>query len=173
MNKIYLFLFCVIVSFYPLSAFSTDTVVEAKVVSVHDGDTVTVLDTERVSYKIRLAEIDAPESGQPYGQKSKQVLSELVFNQRVKVTSPSKDRYGRLIGYISLDGKDINEEMLQRGAAWVYRQYAKTDSYFIAEAFAKENKIGVWSLSEAEVTPPWEWRKMQKKVRDNKKKKEG
>lgn len=56
-----------------------------QVVSVADGDTITVLDFTREQYKIRLSGIDAPEKKQPYGQRSKQSLSDLVFNQRVTV----------------------------------------------------------------------------------------
>ena len=54
--------------------------VEARVVSVHDGDTLTVL-IERKQVKVRLTDIDAPELGQPFGRNSKQSLSDLCFGK--------------------------------------------------------------------------------------------
>ena len=53
-------------------------VISGRVVGVHDGDTITILDEEKVQTKIRLAEIDTPESKQPYGSRAKQELSSLV-----------------------------------------------------------------------------------------------
>ena len=56
-----------------------------RVVGVHDGDTITVLDASRIQHKIRLAGIDAPELKQAFGSKSKQNLSGLIYNKQVKV----------------------------------------------------------------------------------------
>ena len=56
-----------------------------RVVGGSDGDTFTPLTADKQLVKIRLAEIDAPESGQPYGNRSKQVLSNLVFGKDVPV----------------------------------------------------------------------------------------
>lgn len=170
--KVPFFFVCMLVVFTPADASIADEIDAAKVVSVHDGDTITVLDANMASYKVRLAEIDAPETKQPYGQKAKLKLSDLVFDKVVTVTSKSKDRYGRLIGYVSLDGRDINKEMLEQGAAWVYRKYSQSEVYLKAEASAKEKRIGIWSLQDAEILPPWEWRQLQKQIRDSKKRKE-
>ena len=69
-------------------------------VGVADGDTVTVLDADKVQHKIRLAGIDAPEKSQPFGNRSKQNLSDLVFGKYVRVDWDKRDRYGRIVGKV-------------------------------------------------------------------------
>lgn len=140
------------------------------VVGIHDGDTITLLTEQKSTLKIRLAEIDAPETGQPYGKKSKERLSALIFNKPVKVISTEKDRYGRTIGYVYLDDQDINKEMLQQGAAWVYTKYSKTPAYKQAEKEAKEKAIGIWAPNETQPIPPWDWRRIKKQERELKRK---
>ena len=77
-------------------------------VGVADGDTVTVLDAEKVQHKIRLGGVDAPERRQDFGNRSKQSLSDLVFAKLVAVESTKKDRYGRAVGKVLVDGVDAN-----------------------------------------------------------------
>src|SRR5215510_14805069 len=98
--------------------------ITGKVVGVSDGDTITVLDGQKRQHKIRLDGIDAPESNQDYGSRAKQSLSDLVFGKTVTVTSRKNDRYGSVLGTVSLDGRDINQEQINRGMAWFYRAYA-------------------------------------------------
>lgn len=138
------------------------TNLEGRVVSVHDGDTLTLLDNSKRQIKIRLAEIDAPESHQPYGSRSKQELSGLAFGRPAAVQVQDIDRYGRTVGRITVDGVDVNAEMVRRGAAWVYRKYAKDQSLFTMEKEARDAKAGLWALPESDKMPPWEWRKMKK-----------
>ena len=63
-----------------------------RIVAVADGDTVTLLDDSNTQHKIRLSGIDAPEKKQDFGMRSKQSLSELVFDKQVKVETGKKDR---------------------------------------------------------------------------------
>ena len=84
------------------------------VVSVADGDTITVLDTSQTQHKIRLGGIDAPEKAQPYGKQSKQSLSDMVFGKTVTVDTGKTDRYGREVGKILVDGMDANLEQLKK-----------------------------------------------------------
>lgn len=130
-----------------------------RVVGVSDGDTITLLTIEKQTIKIRLAEIDAPESGQPYGSKSKQVLSDLVFGQEIRVSVQTTDRYGRTVGRPYIGDLDVCEEMIRTGAAWVYRQYLQDRSLLELESAAKTSRKGIWGLSEAQQVPPWDWRK--------------
>jgi micrococcal nuclease len=130
-----------------------------RVVGISDGDTFTLLTLEKQQVKIRLAEIDAPESGQPFGQKSKQALSDLIFGKDVVVRAQTTDRYGRTVGRPYVGDLDVCEEMVRIGAAWAYREYLRDENLLVLEAEAKAHKRGLWSLSEAQNAPPWEWRR--------------
>ena len=130
-----------------------------KVVAIADGDTFTLLTAGKQQVKIRLAEIDAPESGQPYGNKSKQVLSGMIFGKDVRVVVQTTDRYGRTVGRPFVGDLDICAEMVRIGAAWAYRQYLRDGGLLTLESEAKAEKRGLWSTSEAQAVPPWEWRR--------------
>lgn len=128
--------------------------VEGKVVGVHDGDTITVLSKDRQQFKIRLHGIDAPESKQPFGDRAKRHLSDLVFNKSVRVDVKGKDRYGRALGVVYLDGKDINAVMVRDGYAWAYVRYS--NDYVKQEKQARAARRGLWS--QRNPVPPWQWR---------------
>lgn len=142
---------------------SADTLY-GRVVGVSDGDTVTVLDSNRRQHKIRLMGIDAPEKKQAFGNRSKQSLSGLVFNKQVQVEYSKKDKYGRMVGKIIVDGVDANLEQVKSGMAWHYKQYQREQSeedrltYSAAENEARKDRRGLWQ--EDEPSPPWEYRKM-------------
>ena len=89
-----------------------------RVVGIADGDTVTVLDANRQQHKIRLAGIDAPEKTQPFGDRSKQNLSTLVFDKQVAVEWKKQDRYGRTVGKVLINGIDANLAQVKAGMAW-------------------------------------------------------
>ncbi|MDW5419162.1 thermonuclease family protein [Iodobacter sp. CM08] len=132
-----------------------------RVIGVHDGDTATLLTADNQTIKIRLAQIDAPElGGQPYGDRSKQSLSDLIYSKNVTVEIESKDQYKRSVGRILVGGMDANLEQVRRGMAWFYVQYGRDASYRDAESKAKENKLGLWADSAP--TPPWAYRRESK-----------
>lgn len=132
------------------------------VVAVADGDTLTVLDGSKVQHKIRLAGIDAPEKKQAYGNRSKQSLSDLVFSRLVTAETDKRDRYGREVGKVTVDGIDANLEQIKRGMAWHYKQYEREQLpldralYADAEANARRSSVGLWS--DVAATAPWEYR---------------
>lgn len=126
-----------------------------KVVSIHDGDTITVLTPNKESIKVRLYGIDAPETKQDFGKASKQHLSSLIAGKIVEVDENGKDRYKRTIGTIYLNGADINAQMVANGYAWAYRKFSK--KYAPQESKAKSQKLGLWQ--DKEPISPWEWRK--------------
>lgn len=134
-----------------------------KVVGVTDGDTITVLDDSHTQFKIRLAGIDAPEKKQPFGQVSKKMLSDLVFQKMVQVEWKKQDRYGRLVGKVIVEQRDVNLEQVKYGLAWFYRKYqhelspADRIAYDEAEVMAQQNKQGLWVYPNP--MPPWEFRK--------------
>lgn len=144
---------------------------EGKVLSVHDGDSITVqrMDSDE-KIKIRLYGIDAPElpgggkdgkwMAQPYSKKSRDLVRSLLPDgSKVSVVDMGFDKYSRtLAGVVSLpDGKVVQEELLRTGLAWVYTQYCKNcDQWKTLEAEARESKCGLWWMKDA--VPPWEWR---------------
>ncbi|WP_047393137.1 MULTISPECIES: thermonuclease family protein [Chitinibacter] len=142
--------------------------ISGEVVGVADGDTVTVLDSERQQYKLRLAYIDAPEKAMPYGQKSKQHLSDLIYRKTVSVQIDDVDRYGRGVARIEYQGQDINQQQVAAGLAWHYTRYAKTQArsayqaYQDAEQQARAQRSGLWQDSNP--TPPWDWRKAKREA---------
>jgi endonuclease YncB( thermonuclease family) len=146
-------LFLILIIALPVSA---GPVYDGKVVGVSDGDTLIVLTPEKQQIKVRLAEIDAPEKSQAYGQRSKQSLSDLVFGKQVRVEQQDRDRYGRVVGKVYVGSLDVNAEQVKRGMAWVYRKYAHDQALFALEQEAKNNKRGLWADPHA--IPPWEYR---------------
>ena len=128
-----------------------------KVISVSDGDTVTVLLADNKQEKIRLNQIDAPESKQDFGNASKKALSKLIYNKQVTVVPKERDKYGRLVGTIFIGDKDINLEQVKLGMAWVYTKYASDPAYFEAHEKAKSDTTGLWS--QPDPIAPWEFRK--------------
>jgi endonuclease YncB( thermonuclease family) len=141
-------------------------ILNGRVVAIADGDTVTVLDTSNKQWKIRLMGIDAPEKKQAFGQKSKANLSDLAFDKQVAVEYSKKDKYGRTVGKIIVDGVDANLEQVRAGLAWHYKKYEREQpvddraAYAQAEEQARAEKKGLWV--DAEPTPPWDWRKLKK-----------
>ncbi len=133
---------------------------DATVVAIADGDTVTVLDAERQARtRVRLTDIDTPERGQPWGTKARQALADKVFRRQVRVASGGEDRYGRVLGRLYVGDRDINREMVREGHAWVYRQYSSDIWLLEDERAARRQGAGLWSLPDAQRVPPWEWRR--------------
>ncbi|MFZ5883641.1 MAG: thermonuclease family protein [Chloroflexota bacterium] len=134
-----------------------------RVIGVTDGDTVKVLDGINQEHKIRLAGIDAPERKQPFGQRSKQHLSDLVYGKDVEVEWHKQDRYKRLVGKIIIHGQDANLEMVESGLAWHYKKYQGEQSYgdrlayARAEEDARKCRCGLWA--DPRPIEPGEWRK--------------
>ena len=146
-----------------LSNFVNAKTIEGLVVGVADGDTITVLDQQKNTYKIRLQGIDAPEKKQAFGEKSKQSLHDLVHGKQVRIEYDKEDKYGRIVGKITLDDLDICLQQLVLGMAWHYKKYQNEQSvadrvvYNDAELKSKSLKLGLWA--DETPMPPWEFRK--------------
>lgn len=148
------------VMLFALVVFQEPVEFTAQVVGVSDGDTITVL-RDRQQIKVRLVEIDAPESSQAFGQRAKQATSALCFAKTVTVRVKGKDRYDRTLAQILLpDGRNLNRELVATGYAWWYRDYSKDKSMGQLEAVAKEKRLGLWA--DPNPVPPWEFRKTPK-----------
>jgi micrococcal nuclease len=133
-----------------------------RVVSIADGDTVTVLrDRERV--KVRLNGIDAPEKGQAFGTTARKHLGDQIAKKTVKVVWKEKDRYGRTLGDVYFDDRWIERELVRDGYAWHYTRYSKDKRLAEAETEAREKKRGLWQ--DREPVAPWEYRKHERDKR--------
>jgi micrococcal nuclease len=142
----------------------TETRLTLKVVSVHDGDTFTDLNEASEQVKVRLDAVDAPELGQPCGQASKKALSDKVFGKTVTVMTKKHDRYGRTIGHVLIDKRDINLELLDEGAVWHYKEYDHNKRLADAEDHARAAGKGLWH--DANPIAPWEWRKNERERKE-------
>lgn len=129
---------------------------DGKVVSVTDGDTIKVLkDGKQV--KIRLASIDCPEKGQPYGHAATKFTSNMVAGNVVKIWSTDTDRYGRTVAFVFVGDKNLNKELLSAGLAWHYKKYSRDPELAKLEFAARSKRIGLWA--ESNPVSPWEWRR--------------
>lgn len=132
-----------------------------EVVAVSDGDTITAR-FSAVDHQIRLNGIDAPESDQEFGQESKRRLSDLALGRQVVVIWDKTDRFGRILGTVTLGSVDLGLEQLRAGLAWyVYRDDSDVPEvqralYVAAEMSAKSKNLGLWSQSKP--IAPWDWR---------------
>jgi endonuclease YncB( thermonuclease family) len=137
--------------------FHFSDVYEGKAVRVLDGDSINILQHGKEIH-IRLAEIDAPEYGQPFWKKSKQALENYVTGKQVMVEEFDRDKYGRIVGHVYVDGIWVNGELVKQGYAYVYARYAVSKKLYQYEANAEKNKLGIWRLPQAERIKPWDWR---------------
>jgi len=150
--------------------------ITGKVVGIIDGDTIDILTDDKTT--IRLNGIDAPETGQPFGNNAKHYLSEFIGGQVVRVVTHGEDRYGRTIGDVyfnsvedadippgaTLPDWEINRELVQHGLAWHFKKYSTDINLEMDEITARDRKLGLWS--DARHVAPWDWRKLSKGERE-------
>lgn len=142
----------------------------ATVTRILDGDTLEVREDTGL-IRVRLADIDAPEKRQPFGQRAKQKLIDLVSNAvAVEIRPTGTDRYGRTIAKVLVKKCQpqcqvhfINEEMVKDGLAWAYRYHGKATSQDMEslESSARIAKVGLWSMPGA--VEPWRYREDEKR----------
>jgi len=130
-----------------------------RVVRVSDGDTLTVL-IDRKQIKVRLTEIDAPESKQAFGQRSRQSLGDMCAGQDAVVQAAGRDKYGRVLGRVACRGVDANAEQVRRGMAWVFDRYVTDRSLYALQNEARASQVGLWA--DKSPTAPWAWRAQHK-----------
>ena len=134
------------------------------VVGAADGDTLTARCGTAGAYqqvKVRLAAIDAPEKGQPYGNRAKQALSELCYMQQARIKRTDNDRYERIVAEVTCQGQLANQYMVRNGWAWVYDRYASGYMHWHTDQrAAQKGRLGLWQ--DPHPVPPWEWRKNKK-----------
>jgi endonuclease YncB( thermonuclease family) len=128
-----------------------------KLVKVLDGDTVEVMHDGKAE-RIRLAQIDCPEKGQPFGQAARRYVLSIAAQKIVTVEVETMDRYGRTVGEVFLpDGSNLNKQIVGAGYAWQYKKYSKDPAYADLEAESRAAKLGLWQ--DKSPIPSWEWRR--------------
>jgi len=152
--KVLLFLFCMF-SGSGLADQPAAARLDARVVGVADGDTVTVV-LSGVERKVRLEDIDAPELGQPYGRNARSALSALVFGKTVVLRPSGADQYGRLVARVWVAGQDVGLALVAEGLAWESGGSRHAD-LVSADQRAREARRGLWSDNRP--TPPWVFRR--------------
>lgn len=154
-TKFYNFIYLLI--FLSTNFFLSQT--RAKVVGIKDGDTVVVLLSDNTQKTLRLAEVDCPESGQPFGKNAKQFTSDQIFGKSIEFLETDKDRYGRSIAKIYYDNKYLSQEIIKSGLGWWYFRYSNNKKLGELENTARNKKVGLWIDTRA--VAPWDFRKFR------------
>ena len=130
------------------------------VVGISDGDTLTArckTGPRSTTIKVRLAEIDAPERAQPFGQRSRRHLSDICFRKTAEIRPIATDRYGRTVAHVSCDRIDAGAEQVRAGMAWVYlRNASNAPALEKLERDARSARRWLWI--DRHPVAPWEWR---------------
>ena len=129
------------------------------VVGIVDGDTFKGLTDDNVKIRYRIHGIDAPERYQPFSEKSKQYLSDLIFNKNVGIiVQKERDIYGRPVVWVfTPEGKDVSAELIKAGMAWHSKAYSDDGHYAKLEIESRQNNIGLWS--DPNPIEPWKFRR--------------
>lgn len=126
------------------------------VVGIEDGDTLTVL-RNKARFTMNVAAVDAPELDQPYGQEAKRMVAALVKNRVVTIRIFGMVRQGRVTAEVWLkDKRNLAEELVKGGMAWVKRGPFVASDLDLIEADARATRRGLWA--DQDPVPPWEWR---------------
>ncbi len=131
------------------------------VVAITDGDTLKARCGAPGSFEqvtVRIAQIDAPERGQAFGQRSRQALADLCFQQTATLSRTSMDRYKRTVADVECGGTDAGQHMVKSGWACVYDKYVIDRGLYALQDAARGARVGIWAQ---EAVPPWEWRRQR------------
>ena len=139
------------------SVLAGDDLPKAKVISVIDGNTLTLLNSNGEQFKLILYGIDSPDSGQNFAMEAKKALTSMLLNKEVIIIPHGKDRYGNLLGEVKPDNNtDVNFELLVAGLAWTTEQNDELESL---KEHARARGVGLWA--DENPMPPWLWRRHQ------------
>jgi len=148
--------------FLPAGAALAESFIAGSVI-VLDGDTVLVWrETGGRPQKVRLADIDAPEKDQDFGDASKRSLMEMLSGLQVRVDPVAVDVYGRLVARLYTDGGSVNEELIRRGMAWEYSLQHRNREYLRLQDDARQARRGLWA--QRDPMAPSQWRKIHPAV---------
>ena len=132
---------------------------KGKITRIIDGNTLEFMSSEGDKYTILLSGIDCPELTQAYGDEARLCLEKLALNKTATVNVKSKDRTGKAIAEVLIDGKkDPRIQLLKDGLAWI-EEGAATADLETYRAASQSKKKGLWKDSNP--TPPWTFRHQQ------------
>lgn len=126
------------------------------VIGVTDGDTLTV-QVNQESVTLRLANIDAPEKGQPFGRQARESLSGLCLGKDAEYTEQGTGRYGELLATVTCNGVDVSRTQIERGLAWVIDKSNQDFTLPALQSIARRDRKGLWA--DADPVPPWTFRR--------------
>jgi|LauGreDrversion4_2_1035121.scaffolds.fasta_scaffold369487_2 endonuclease YncB( thermonuclease family) len=151
-------------------------VIEGRAIDIADGDTFVLLDDLGKRWRVRLAGIDAPESTQPWADRSAQQLREWLRDARVQLVPIKIDPYGRLVARTRIPSPepanehlDVGMMLVEAGLAWHFKRYkadqtpAEYAAFALAELRARQAQRGLWS--EAAPQAPWDFRERKRAER--------
>jgi endonuclease YncB( thermonuclease family) len=138
-----------------------EDVLYGRVVSVTDGDTFKAK-IQGVVMNFRMADIDAPETDQPFGSEARSMLTAALEGKDVVMLRVDNDPYSRLVVQVWIANLHINREVMTRGAAWFDREYAHGSCLYLVENEARDAKRGLWALPLEKRIEPWIWRQRKR-----------
>jgi endonuclease YncB( thermonuclease family) len=130
------------------------------VIGIADGDTLTArcdVPEGKVKVTVRVADIDAPEKAQPWGNRSRQHLAALCFGKEAILAPRTTDRYGRTVARVECDGSDASAEQVRAGMAWVFDRYVTDRGLYTVQDDARASRRGLWG--DPAPAAPWDWRR--------------
>ena len=134
----------------------------ATVIRIVDGDTYQLLQNKRV-FTVRLANVDAPETKQSFGEAAKDSVSKLILGKSVVVDSLKLDRYNRVIATIEIKGMALDSIMISNGWAWHYAEYSYKPELAAMQEMAISKHLGLWKCGANKVCPPHIYRSLNAK----------
>lgn len=140
---------------FPAAALANTTCI---VVKVSDGDTFTC----RKAFgggdiQVRMADIDAPESGQAFGNQARKALNKLIYKKTVTLKNTKQDKYGRTVATVYSGSLNVNLAMIESGYAWNYERYSNNAEYAAAMRQAQKSRRGLWA-DKGKIIKPENWR---------------
>lgn len=112
---------------------------------VVDGDTLAVKTAEGKRIRVRVAEIDAPEKGEPFSNRAREALNAMVWEQDLAIRLYDIDSYGRMVGHVFVGDTDVGRELVRTGLAVVFCRYATDKTLKTLEVKVRDAKLGIWS----------------------------
>jgi endonuclease YncB( thermonuclease family) len=148
-------------------------VVDGTSIDVQDGDSFVLRDDLGNRIRVRISGIDAPEKSQPFADRSRQHLRELMRDVRIRLEPVKVDVFGRTVARVWIlsedgkAGKDAGLAQIETGMAWHFKRYRSDQHdqdaarYAKAEREARSEELGLWRDPRPE--PPWDFRARSKR----------